>query len=59
MNARDQLLTDKEHFQAQKALLDKALKTIEIELATVKTELAVKNQLLESLGHSLQPITHR
>ncbi len=56
--SRDQLLSDKESFQRQKSLLDQALKTIEIELATVKTELAVKNQLLESLGHSLQPITH-
>lgn len=56
--SRHQLLSDKENVQTQQALLDKALKTIEIELATVKTELAVKNQLLESLGHSLQPITH-
>lgn len=57
-NARDQLLSNKQDFQKQHALLDKTLKTLEIGLATVKTELAVKNQLLESLGHSLQPITH-
>lgn len=58
MNVRDQLLGDKENFQRQQALSEKALKTIEIELITTRTELAVKSQLLESLGHSLQPITH-
>lgn len=58
MNVRDQLLGDKENLQRQQALSEKALKAIEIELVTTKTELAVKSQLLESLGHSLQPITH-
>jgi chromosome segregation ATPase len=52
---RDQLLDDKSDLSERLELMEKAFKTIEIELVTVRTELAVKNQLLQSLGHKFQP----
>lgn len=52
--ARDQLLSKKADLGERLGLMGNAFKAIEIELVSVKTELAVKNQLLESLGHSLQ-----
>jgi len=56
--ARDQLLGEKNDLGERVGLMEKAFKAIEIELVTVKTELAVKNQLLGSLGHSFQSTTH-
>jgi len=56
--ARDQLLNDKADLGERIGLMERAFKSIEIELVTAKTELAVKNQLLESLGHSFQPTVH-
>ena len=56
--ARDQLLAEKNDLGERVGLMEKAFKAIEIELVTVKTELVVKNQLLESLGHSLQTKAH-
>jgi chromosome segregation ATPase len=50
---RDQLLSEKADVGERQALIEKAFKAIEIELVSVKTELAVKNQMLKSLGHSL------
>lgn len=52
--ARDQLLSEKVDLDERLGLIENASKAIEIELVSVKAELAVKNQLLESLGHSLQ-----
>jgi chromosome segregation ATPase len=52
--ARDQLHNKKVNLGERLGLIEKAFKAIEIELVSVKTELAVKNQMLESLGHSLQ-----
>lgn len=51
---RDQLLSEKSAIGERLRFMEKACKAIEIELVSVKTELAVKNQLLDSLGHSLQ-----
>ncbi|WP_062065791.1 DNA-binding protein [Cellvibrio sp. OA-2007] len=48
---RDQLFSDKNDLSERLGLMEKSFKAIEIELVTVKTELAVKNQLLESLGN--------
>jgi chromosome segregation ATPase len=48
---RDRLLSDKNGLGERLGVMDKAFKSIEIELVTVKTELTVKNQLLESLGN--------
>lgn len=54
---RDQLLNDKGNLGEQLELMEKAFKATEIELVTVRTEVAVKNQLLESLGHKFQSTT--
>ncbi len=56
--ARDQLLGEKNDLGERVGLMEKAFKAIEIELVSVKTELVVKNQLLESLGYSLQAKAH-
>lgn len=56
--ARDQLLSEKSDLGERLGLMEKTFKAIEMELVSVKTELAVKNQLLESLGHSLQTKAH-
>lgn len=52
--ARDQLLNEKSDLGERLGLMEKAFKVIEIEQVSTRAELAVKNQLLESLGHSLQ-----
>lgn len=54
---RDQLLSDKNDLGERMGLMEKAFKAIEIELVTVKTELTVKNQLLESIGNQFTPST--
>ena len=56
--ACDQLLSKNVDLGERFGLIEKAFKATEIELVSVKTELAVKNQLLESLGHSLQTKAH-
>jgi len=52
--ARDQLLSEKSDLGERLVVIEKTFKSIEIELVSTKTELAVKNQLLESLEHSFQ-----
>lgn len=54
---RDQLLREKSDLGELLELKEKAFKAIEIELVSVKTELAVKSQLLDSVGLPLQPKT--
>lgn len=56
--ARDQLLGEKTDLGERLGSMERAFKTVEIELVSVKTELVVKNQLLESLGHSFQAKAH-
>lgn len=56
--ARDQLLSEKSDLGERLGQMEKSFKAIEIELVSVKTELAVKNQLLESFRHPLQTKAH-